>query len=569
MKRLLRGLRVFLVFFPFLWAFLRDRRRFILVGRPARRQDGHHETRARALVAAIAQLGPTFIKLAQILSARPDLFREPYLGALATLQDQVPAISAAEVRRVVQGELGVPVDEVFADFDEVPIAAASLGQVHRALYRGEAVVLKVLRPGVEDLVALDLDLSFRLLFWINVLFPTPHVEGLTNVVREFALRVQEEMDFRVEAENMARFRKTYQDHRHARGQGIRIPRVYDSVSTRRLLTMEFVEGTKIDRLDDRFASGELHFDDVMDRLAGLYLRMLLRDGFLHADPHPGNLLVHPSGDLVVLDWGMALEVPGPLKDAVLSIALAVERDDLDGMINGMYQLGMISPQVPRGEIREAAQEIMRILERARTSTRDRIQELMEEVWETFHAWPLLLPQELVYFFRAGALLEGIGFRYRPDFNGLHLFRRVVARHRGDLLRETVREPVRVAKDFLIEGVQALRAVRDLLTRLEREELRVRIHPRDAQGQERFFHLQARRLLLSIFATTLALISAILFLSIGNLYLLIAGLLGALVLYFLALLIPTHLLENPLRFSRMISSTGGKDRRSSKGGRRGL
>jgi predicted unusual protein kinase regulating ubiquinone biosynthesis (AarF/ABC1/UbiB family) len=212
---------------------------------------------------------------------------------------------------------------------------------------------------------------------------------------------------------------------------------------------------------------------------------------------------------------------------------------------------------------------MRILERARTSTRDRIQELMEEVWETFHAWPLLLPQELVYFFRAGALLEGIGFRYRPDFNGLHLFRRVVARHRGDLLRETVREPVRVAKDFLIEGVQALRAVRDLLTRLEREELRVRIHPRDAQGQERFFHLQARRLLLSIFATTLALISAILFLSIGNLYLLIAGLLGALVLYFLALLIPTHLLENPLRFSRMISSTGGKDRRSSKGGRRGL
>jgi len=565
MKRLGRGIRVFLLFFPFLWAFLRDRRRFVLLGRPARRKEGHHEARASALVSTIAGLGPAFIKLAQILSARPDLFREPYLGALATLQDQVPAISAAEARRVIQEELGAPVDEVFSDFEEVPIAAASLGQVHRARYRGEPVVLKVLRPGVEDVVALDLDLSFRLLFWVNVLFPTPHVEGITNVVREFAFRVQEEMDFRIEADNMARFRKAYQDRRPSRGPGVRIPRVHDAVSTRRLLTMEFVEGTKIDRLSDRFASGELRFEDVMDRLTGLYLRMLLRDGFLHADPHPGNLLIHPSGDLVVLDWGMALEVPRPLRDAVLSIALAVERDDLDGMIHGMYQLGMISPNVPRGEIREAAQEIMRILEKARSSTLDRIQELMEEVWETFHTWPLLLPQELVYFFRAGALLEGIGFRYDPDFNGLHLFRRVVARHRNELLRETGREPVRVAKDLLLEGVQALRSVRELLVRLEREELRVRIHPRDAQVQERFFHLQARRLLLSVFATTLALISAILFLSIGNLYLLTAGLLGALLLFFLALLIPTHLLENPLRFSRIAVSSSGRGPRRRGGG----
>jgi predicted unusual protein kinase regulating ubiquinone biosynthesis (AarF/ABC1/UbiB family) len=550
MRRVFRGIRVFRVFIPFLWAFLRDRRRFLILGGPARRRAGHHEARARALVETIARLGPTFIKLAQILSARPDLFREPYLGALGTLQDQVPAIPAAAIRGVVEEELGLPLEDRFEGFDETPLAAASLGQVHRARYRGEAVVLKVLRPGVAELVELDLDLSFRILFWLNVLFPNPHVEGLTNVIREFAFRVQEEMDFRIEADNMARFRKAYQGQRDARGRGIRIPRVHEEVSTRRLLTMEFVEGTKVDRLEPRFAAGELSFDDVMERLAGLYLRMLLRDGFLHADPHPGNLLVHPSGDLVILDWGMALDVPRPLRDAVLSIALAVERDDLDGMIHGMDRLGMISPQVPRGEIREAAQEIMRILEKARTSSRDRIQEVMEEVWDTLHAWPLRLPQELVYFFRAGALLEGIGFRYDPAFNGLHLFRRVVATHRGELLRETAREPIQFARDLVVEGVQALRAVRDLLTRLEREELRVRIHPRDAQGQERFFHLQARRLLFSIFATTLALISAILFLSLGNPYLLVAGLLGALLLFFIALLIPTHLLENPLRYARL-------------------
>lgn len=554
MTRIFRGLRVFFVFLPYLWAFLRDRRRFVVMGRPARRPDGHHEARAKALVRTIAHLGPTFIKLAQILSARPDLFREPYLGALGTLQDQVPPVSAAAIRRVIEDELKGPIEAQLESFDETPLAAASLGQVHRARYRGEAVVLKVLRPGVEELVALDLDLSFRLLFWLNVLFPNHHVEALTNVVREFAFRVQEEMDFRVEAENMARFRKAYQGERALGGRGVRIPRVFEERSTRRVLTMEFVEGTKVDRLDTRFASGELRFDDVMERLASLYLQMLLRDGFLHADPHPGNLLIHPSGDLVILDWGMALDVPRPLREAVLSIALAVERDDLDGMIHGMYRLGMISPQVPRGEIREAAQEVMRIMEKARTSSRERIEELMGEVWDTLHDWPLVLPQELVYFFRAGALLEGIGFRYDPSFNGLHLFRRVVEQHRDELLRETAREPVKVAKDLVIEGVQALRAVRDLLTRLEREELRVRIHPRDAQGQERFFHLQARRLLFSIFATTLALISAILFLALGNLYLLGAGLVGALVLFFLALLIPTHLLESPLRYVRLRPDT---------------
>ena len=361
MKRLARGFRILWAFLPFLWAFLRDRRRFILLGSPARRSEAHHRKRADALTRRIASLGPTFIKLAQIFSSRADLFPEPYLSSIGTLQDQVPPIPSSAARAVIEAELGRPVEAVFQDFQDEPLAAASLGQVHRARYRGQDVVLKVLRPGVEETVALDLDLSFRILFWLNVLFPNHHVEGITNVVREFSVRVREEMDFRSEARNMERFRKGFRT-----GSGVRVPGVHEEVSGRRVLVMEFMRGTKVDRLHERFASGELRFQDIMDRMASLYLRMMLVDGFLHADPHPGNLLVDERGNIVVLDWGMALEISRTTRDAILSVALAVERDDLDGMINGMYRLGMISPEVARGEIREAAIEIMRIMEKART-----------------------------------------------------------------------------------------------------------------------------------------------------------------------------------------------------------
>ncbi len=546
MTRLLRGARITLALLPFLFAFLRDRRRFVFMGRPARRSPEDHERRARKLAATIAGLGPTFIKLAQIFSARADLIPEPYLGAVGTLQDRVPPVPTAALRQVIEGELEAPVDELFEEFDEEPMAAASLGQVHRAVWRGREVAVKVLRPQVEETVALDLDLSFGILFWLNILFPNHHIRGVTNVVREFSVRVREEMDFRSEAANMERFQALFRDTPR-----VRAPHVVEPLTRKRVLVMEYMRGTKVDALHDRFASGELRFDDVMERLIQLYLRMMMLDGFLHADPHPGNLLIADDGTIVVLDWGMALEVPRWTRDSILGVALAVEREDLDGIINEMYRLGMLSPEVSRGEIREAAREVFRILERARTSSRERIQEIVQEVWDTFYTWPLLLPQELVYFFRSAVLLEGIGFRYDPDFNGLLVLKRVIRRSRREILRETSKEPVTAARDLMLEAAHTIRTMKELLSRVEREELRVRVHPSDAQAQERFLYLQTRRFLLSIFATATAVISAIIFVAIRNPWLLGGGLLVSLVMFVLTLFIPTHLLENPLRHARGI------------------
>lgn len=546
MSRTGRGLRVLRRLLPFVVSFLRDRRRWIVVGRPATRTQEHHAKRAERLTSTIAKLGPTFIKLAQLLSARADIFPEPYLSSIGRLQDQVPADDPEKVIDVIEAELGDSVDALFENFDREPIAAASLGQVHRAELNGEPVVVKVLRPGVEDLVALDLDISFRLLYWLNILFPNHHVRALTNTVREFSVKVKEEMDFRIEAENMEQFHRFFDSE-----PGVRAPNPNFELTRRRVLVMEYVEGTKIDRLDEHIASGTVDADRMMERLTGLYLRMMMVDGFMHADPHPGNLLVQDDGTIVVLDWGMVLRVPRWTREAILLLALAVEREDLDQMISGMYRLGMISPEVSRGEIREAATEIMAIAGRVHKSNRERIEEIVREIFDAFYTWPLMLPQELVYFFRTSALLEGIGIRYNRNFDGLGLLRRVIGGFKREIAATAKKEPTAVAKDAIGEVGHVIRAVRELVDRTEREELRVRIHPRDIQSFERSLHLQARRLLLSIFASATALITAVIYIALRNVWLLAAGLGFALILFVLVLFIPTHLLENPLRHARGI------------------
>ncbi len=426
----------------------------------------------------------------------------------------------------------------------------SLGQVHRATVRGENVAVKVLRPGVEAMIALDLDISFRILLLLNVVFPNHHVRALTSVVREFSARIREEMDFREEASHIAMFRKQFADEPR-----VKAPRVYDEFTRRKVIVLEWIDGEKIDQLAPRFAAGELDFRRMMETLTELYLRMMMVQGFLHADPHPGNLLVQKDGTIVLLDWGMVVQLSRNTRDAILRIAMSAGRDDLDGIINGMYELGMIDPEISRSEIRDAAAEILVIMDRVRDLGIGRAQELVGEIMDTFYTWPLMLPRELVYFFRAIALLEGIGFRYDPAFNGLESARPVIRRLKFELMETTARAPKEFARGVFDDIRASFGAVRDVITRTDREELRVRIHPRDMGHVERFLSLQVRRVLLSIFALTIALITSISFIALRNGYLLATGLIASLIMFLVVLFLPTHLLENPLRHARGIKADG--------------
>ena len=492
--------------------------------------------------ATLARLGPTFIKLAQVFGSRADILPEPYLGAISTLADQVRPLPRGVAERVIARELGQEVNGLFERFDSEPIAAASLGQVHRAQYLGREVVVKVLRPGVEDLVRQDLEISFRILFLLNVLFPNHHTRAITTIVQEFQRRITDEMDFREEAHYAATLRKNF-----AQEPRVVIPEVVQPLVRHRVLVLEYIEGTRIDRLQDRLASGELQLHALMVTIVELYLQMMLVDGMFHADPHPGNLLVDPEGRVVLLDFGMVLPVEREVRVRIVKTILSAARKDVDGVINGFYELGILDPDVDRGTVRDAAKQLMALTIRDDHSPRQ-IQRIVEDVLRTFYDWPLMLPSHMVYFGRAAVLVEGIGLRYDPNFIGISVIRPAVDKYRGRLLLGLGEGEGKAGLlDWTTELATTVRTLRDLLRRVERDELRVRWHPRDTLELQLFLAQQVRRALLAGFACTFAVLTAIVYLTTGRLEVLIVGLVLSFGMFAVIFILPSHLFQNPLRF----------------------
>jgi len=423
----MRTLTILRELLPFVTSLFRDRRRWIFFGSPLPRTPAFHQQRATRLVESLARLGPTFVKFGQVFAGRNDLLAEPYVVALGTLTDRVPPVPLAEIRRVIVESYGRTPEELFERFDEAPIAAASLGQVHRARCRGREVAVKVLRPGVERLVARDITAARTILGWIGRRFPNPHVRGLRAAVEEFALRVHEEMDFCLEAANADEFRASF-----ARSKGIRIPEILPEMTRQRVLVLEFLEGTRIDALGPRIAAGELRASDVVRRVLELYVEMMLIDGLFHADPHPGNLLVAPDGALVLLDFGMVVRVSRERRRQILNTAIAAISNDPDGVVAGFRQLGLVESDDDNGTLRKLAEALLSLASR-RTTTQERIQYLADEVLSTMYDWPVVLPGDLVYFARTAALIEGLGIRYDARFNALQVATPILMRFRSRIL----------------------------------------------------------------------------------------------------------------------------------------
>lgn len=420
----------FLIFrlLPFALSFSRDRRRFIFWGRPARRSEAFHRARAERLARTIPGLGPTFVKIGQVFSARPDVVPEPYLSALSTLTDRVPAVPFGRIEHELVAAYGAPVDEVFEAFQREPLAAGSLGQVYRARYRGEDVVVKVLRPGVEPVVEHDVRFVRGVLRLVERWWSHPQLRGLHVVIDEFERRIADEMDFRKEAA-------------YARGIGekfasnprVIVPRVIDGMVHPRALVLEYVEGTRVDRIGALVELGVVDAERVVDAVVEAYIQMMLVDGLFHADPHPGNLLVRADGALVLLDFGMVIEVDPVMRHHLVHTSLAAVRGDVDKVVDGFFNLGIVAPETDRETIRRLVSLILEMTERG--AEIGEIQgALADEVMRLLYDWPVVLTGEMTYFGRAVALIEGLGAHHIPGFNPVRYVRPLLMKHRMAVLR---------------------------------------------------------------------------------------------------------------------------------------
>ena len=461
---------------PFVLSFLRDRRRWLVAGAPVERSAEFHRRRAEALVAAIGTLGPTFVKLAQVFAGRADLFPEPYVRALSTLTDQVPPVPLEAVERTIFESYGQPSATLFERFDQTPIAAASLGQVHRATYEGREVVVKVLRPGIERLVASDVQAATQILKLLERRFATnPHVRGLRVAVEEFALRIGDEMDFRKEADNAERIRENFAGNRH-----IMIPRMERDLIRQRVLVMEYMPGVRIDRVESAVPAGtgvrRARSSDIVASVMELYIQMMLVDGLFHADPHPGNLLVSPDGRIILLDFGMVVPVPRETRWHLIQTVFASIRKDVDGVVAGFEALGVIEEDADPEIVRDLVRALLE-LAHSRTTVPERIEMLLaDQVMGTLYDWPVTLPREMVYFGRAAALIEGLGVHYDPRFNPIVFAAPIALRMRRRILSSLGDQPARDPNEWVytLSGVLGAvagvftRASRSFLSRLEAE-----------------------------------------------------------------------------------------------------
>jgi predicted unusual protein kinase regulating ubiquinone biosynthesis (AarF/ABC1/UbiB family) len=393
-----------------------------------RRSPDFHVRRAERLADLIPTLGPTFVKIGQVLSARPDVVPEPYLSSFSTLTDNVPCVPFPAIEKELVAAYGAPVDEVFDLFDREPLAAGSLGQVYRARHRGEDVVVKVLRPGVEPIVAHDVAFVRMVLRWVQRFWSHPQLRGLHVVIDEFERRTADEMDFRKEAAYARAI-----GARFARNPRVVVPRVVDGMVRQRTLVLEFVEGTRVDRIDGLVAAGVVDPEQVMHAVVEAYIQMMLVDGIFHADPHPGNLLIRADGALVLLDFGMVIEVDPAMRHHLVHTSLAAVRGDADKVVDGFFKLGIVEPQTDRETIHRLVTLILQLTERG-AELAEMQRALADEVMHLLYDWPVVLTGEMTYFGRAVALIEGLGAHHIPGFNPVRYVRPLLLKHRTAVLR---------------------------------------------------------------------------------------------------------------------------------------
>lgn len=445
------------------WSYLGG----VTPGRQQRRQ----RRRARWLTKEFLGLGSAFIKLGQLLSARPDVLPADLVEELATLQDRVPAFPFAVVQDLLEQELGERCAEII-DLESEPLGSASLAQVHRASLRsGRQVVLKVQRPGLERTFRLDLEVMQQVAAAVQRHPRWGRGRDWIGIAQECRRVLLRELDFRLEAEHAARFRQQFLDD-----PGIRIPAVVWELSTRRVLCLDYVPGIKITDRQALLAAGIVPAA-VAEKGAASYLQQLVRFGFFHADPHPGNLAVAADGALIYYDFGMMGQLSSRLRGRLGSMVRAAAGRDAAGLVKELQQAGVIAPGVDLGPVRRLVRVM---LDEALTPpfSANVLERLSGDLYDLVYGQPFRLPPELIFVMRALSTFEGVGRSLDSGFSLVAIARPYLlplmtssgGGGANDLFNEISRQAAEVGSRAL--GIP--KRLDDSLARIEQGDLQVQI-----------------------------------------------------------------------------------------------
>lgn len=523
-------LKVLWVIIPFIVSIARDYRRFVFFGSPRILTDEECVKRAVDFTNHIASLGPAFIKAVQALGMREDIIPKIWTAEFKKLQDQVPFFKFSHVRKIIFAETGKTIETIFDTFCSEPIAAASLGQVHKAIYKNQSVAVKILRPNVEAMVSQDIRIIGFILAAVSLIFESHALNIMKTIYKEFSRMIKLEMDFSQEGKNAERFRENFMNEKF-----IIIPEIFHEISTKRMLVSKYYDGVRIDDTQN-LESINLNKDELIANLIRIYSRQVIVDGFLHADPHPGNLLITQEGKLVMLDFGMVVEFEASAKIELLKLAIAAARRDLNGVVNGFYKLRMVDKDINMTILRDAANVLMDI-----HWTTDyqlhQIQQIGEDILKTFHRFPLRLPSNLVYLLRASALIEGLAISFNPKFNPIRVSTPIIKEIISEVYTEKKKSLKEKLTDKFLRAIEFIENLDKVINKAEREQLKVRAHEADIALVEDFVEKVFRRAMIGFAAIGISIFSLVFYIIERNALLMFLGFSIAYIILFLIIIIP--------------------------------
>ena len=436
-----------------------------------------NQQRAVWLREAILHLGPTFIKIGQFFSTRADILPAEYIEELSKLQDQVPAFSYEKASSIVEKELGKTLQEIYLQFDPIPLASASLGQVHHAkLHSGEEIVVKVQRPGLQRLFTIDLGILKSIAGYVQ--YRTPLGKGgrdWLGIYEECQRTLWAETDYLQEGRNADTFRRNFRD-----SPEIRVPRIYWRYSTPEVLTMEYLPGIKVSDLEALAVAG-IDRSAIAQLGAKCYLQQLLHHGFFHADPHPGNLAVQPDGALVFYDFGMMGQLPLSTKNKLMLTFSGIIRQDANLVVQSMVELGALAPNSDLGPVRRSVQYMLDTYLAEELGSHESISmaEISEDLYELSYDQPFRFPATFTFVLRSLSSLEALGKSLDPQFNFLEVAQpfavEIMAQDNSGEVNTVIEQFTRQATQFTNTSLNLPQRVNNTLDQLEQGDLRLRIN----------------------------------------------------------------------------------------------